>query len=101
MVRKAYLYWRAADPDYPDLFDYNLRFHGASCPWDLPWEPNNPADALQWIAGTILSRTRSGSATGRSCTRSLYGLADASTVVRTGLAPDARPQSPVIVQAST
>jgi hypothetical protein len=39
-----------ADPDDPDLFDYDSRFESASRPCDLLWGPGDPADALEWLA---------------------------------------------------
>jgi hypothetical protein len=40
-----------ADPDDPDLFDYDSRFESTNSPCDLLWGPGNTADALEWFAG--------------------------------------------------
>jgi hypothetical protein len=39
-----------ADPDDPDLFDYDSRFESTHRPCDLLWGPGDPTDALQWLA---------------------------------------------------
>jgi hypothetical protein len=39
-----------ADPDDPDLFDYDSRFESTSRPCDLLWGSGDPAEALQWLA---------------------------------------------------
>ena len=39
-----------ADPDDPDLFDYDSRFESTHRPCDLLWGPGDPTDALQWRA---------------------------------------------------
>jgi len=39
-----------ADPDDPDLFEYDSRFESTHRPCDLLWGPGDPADALQWLA---------------------------------------------------
>jgi hypothetical protein len=39
-----------ADPDDPDLFDYDSRFESTHRPCDLLWGPGGQADALQWLA---------------------------------------------------
>ena len=39
-----------ADPDDPDLFDYDSRFESTHRPCDLPWGLGGPADAQQWLA---------------------------------------------------
>jgi hypothetical protein len=39
-----------ADPDDPDLFEYDSRFESTHWPCDLLWGPGGPADALQWLA---------------------------------------------------
>lgn len=39
-----------ADPDDPDLFDYDSRFERTSSPCDLLWGPGDPAGALEWLA---------------------------------------------------
>ena len=40
-----------ADPEDPDLFDYDSRFESTSSPCDLLWGPGDPAGALEWLAG--------------------------------------------------
>ena len=39
-----------ADPDDPDLFDYDSRFESTSSPCDLLWGPGDLAGALEWLA---------------------------------------------------
>ena len=39
-----------AEPDDPDLFEYDSRFESTHWPCDLLWGPGDPADALQWLA---------------------------------------------------
>jgi hypothetical protein len=39
-----------ADPDDPDLFDYDSRFESTSRPSDLLWGPGDPVDAMEWLA---------------------------------------------------
>jgi hypothetical protein len=39
-----------ADPDDPDLFEYDSRFESSHWPCDLLWGPGDPADAVEWLA---------------------------------------------------
>jgi hypothetical protein len=39
-----------ADPDDPDLFDYDSRFESTHRPCELLWGPAGQADALHWLA---------------------------------------------------
>lgn len=39
-----------ADPDDPDLFEYDSRFESTHRPCELLWGPGGQADALQWLA---------------------------------------------------
>jgi len=39
-----------ADPDDPDLFEYDSRFESTHRPCDMLWGPGASAEALQWLA---------------------------------------------------
>src|SRR5208283_5207938 len=40
-----------ADPDNPDVFEYDSRFESTHWPCDLLWGPGDPADAVEWLVG--------------------------------------------------